>query len=228
MALSNFKEGMIVEIDPRTMPKAAGPQYVRELQALGARVSIYLVGGHCDLGRDCASLGPDAVLETTGSYNWDKSERRVINILSAASRRRLEAGIENGWRIGANYIRIDNLHWPAGSGHPRDATVMKTIVDWAHDIEDRLRRDGVIPADRPTGVVAHNNLIVWKELIERKRIRRLPAFLTSERSAQLYPARTDAKGRRLYEGDLKLQRGTLSPTELTEIKAGGEIALAYG
>jgi len=216
MRLSHFRKGEIVEIDPRTMPEAEGRAYVRDLQALGARVSIYLVGGHCDIGTDCNAL-KGVKLGPTGSWNWDKSERRVIDITHPAVMDRLAKGIEAGWRLGANYVRVDNLHHPAGSTDPRTPDQLEAIVGLAHDIEDRLRRSGTIPPDRVTGVVAHNNLVVWETLINAGQIRRPPAFLTSERTAQLFPGRG-------YEGDARMKAGTLKPDDIPEILAGGRIA----
>ena len=105
-------------------------------------MSVYLVGGHCDLGADCASLPKSVRLGTTGSWNWDKEERRILDITDFAVLDRLARGIENGWRMGANYIRIDNLHHPSGSSEPRTPAQMKTIIDLAFDIEDRLRANG--------------------------------------------------------------------------------------
>ena len=119
LPLSTFKPGEVVEIDPRTMPESEARQHIRDLQKLGARVSIYLVGGHCDQGRDCDSLSPDVALGPTGSWNWDKSERRVLDITHPKVLKRLADGIETGWRLGANFVRIDNLHHPAGSTRPR-------------------------------------------------------------------------------------------------------------
>lgn len=219
LPLSNFAAGMIVEIDPRTMSESAAREHISELQALGARVSIYLVGGHCDLGKDCDSLTPDVRLGPTGSWNWDRSERRVLDIAHEKVLQRLARGIENGWKLGANYIRIDNLHFPAGSKEPRTAAQMRRIIDVAHDIEDLLRKDGVIPADRHTGLVAHNNLVVWKELVDRKKIRRPPVFVTSERTGQLAPA--DG-----YDGDGKLKAGALIPADVPEVVDGGKLAIA--
>ena len=216
MKLSLFKTGEIVEIDPRTMSEAEGRTYVRDLQALGARVSIYLVGGHCDIGKDCNAI-KGARLGPTGSWNWDKTERRVIDITHPAVKQRLAKGAEGGWRLGANYVRIDNLHHPAGSTDPRTPDQLQEIVDLAHNIEDRLRKDGTIPPDRVTGVVAHNNLLAWETLINAGRIRRPPPFLTSERTAQLFPG----KG---YEGDARMKAGTLRPEDIPEILAGGRIA----
>jgi hypothetical protein len=218
LPLTNFAAGMIVEIDPRTMPEDAARDHIAELQALGARVSIYLVGGHCDLGQDCDSLTPEVRLGTTGSWNWDRSERRILDITHEKVLQRLARGIANGWRLGANYIRIDNLHFPAGSSEPRTPKQMRRIIDVAHDIEDLMRKDGDIPPERHTGLVAHNNLLVWLELLERKRIRRPPVFMTSERTGQLAPAKA-------YEGDARLKAGTLRPADVPEIAAGAKLAL---
>ena len=55
----------------------------------------------------------------------------------------------------------------------------------AYDIEDRLRAESIIEPERVTGLVAHNNLTTWEQLITQGRIRRPPSFLTSERTAQL-------------------------------------------
>lgn len=218
--LDNFAAGQVVEIDPRTGPEADTRRFIAELHGLGARVSIYLVGGHCDLGDDCDRLPREVRRATTGSWNWDRSERRIIDITHPAVKRRLAEGIENGWRLGANYIRIDNLHHPAGSAHPRTAVQMKELADLAHDIEDRLRAEGAIEPARVTGIVAHNNLVVWEGLIRSGKLRRLPAFLTSERTAQLAPASG-------YEADQRMKAGRLSPGEVPEIAAGRRLALRF-
>jgi len=217
MALSNFAAGQVVEIDAKAMPIEEARNYNGRLQSLGARVSIYLVGGHCDLGADCDELPKEVRLGTTGSWNWDESERRILDITHPAVLARLAKGMENGWRLGANYIRIDNLHHPAGSTHPRTPAQMKTIIDLGHDIEDRLHADGTIEPKRVTGLVAHNNLVSWASLIEQGNLRRLPAILTSERTAQLaaLPA---------YEGDTRMKAGRLGPLDIPDIQAGRRIA----
>ena len=217
LPLSHFKSGQIVEIDPRYMSEPEAIEYIRALQTLGARVSVYLVGGHCDLGADCASLPKSVRLGTTGSWNWDKEERRILDITDSAVLDRLARGIENGWRLGANYIRIDNLHHPSGSSEPRTPAQMKTIIDLAFDIEDRLRANGIIEPDRVTGLVAHNNLTTWERLITEGKLRRPPAFLTSERTAQLADLAD-------YEGDRRMKSGQLTPSDVPDIKAGGRIA----
>lgn len=221
LPLSTFKSGEVVEIDPRTMSESEARQHIRDLHKLGARVSIYLVGGHCDLGRDCDSLSPDVALGPTGSWNWDKSERRVLDITHPKVLKRLADGIESGWRLGANFVRIDNLHHPAGSTRPRTLEQMKTLIDLGHDIEDRLRADGTIPKDRVTGLVAHNNLVVWERLMRRGLIRRPPVLLTSERTGQLAPATG-------YDGDRRLKDGKLRPIDIPEIRAGGRIGRRLG
>lgn len=217
LSLTHFEPGQVVEIDPRTMSESAAREHIAELQKLGARVSIYLVGGHCDLGADCDSLGPEVRLGATGSWNWDKSERRVLDINHPKVMKRLADGIIGGWKLGANYIRIDNLHFPAGSSEPRTVKQMEQIIDMGQEIEDLLRADGVIEPERPTGLVAHNNLLVWEELVAKRRIRRPPVLLTSERTGQLAPA--DG-----YEGDGRMKAGRLSPADVPEIAAGGRLA----
>ncbi len=214
--LSNFKAGQIVEIDPRTMSVEEAGSYVKSLQALGALVSIYLVGGHCDLGEDCDSL-KGVQLGPTGSWKWNESERRILDITHPAVLTRLANGIRNGWRLGANFIRIDNLHNPAGSTHPRTPAQLKMIADLGHDIEDRLRAEGTIASERVTGLVAHNSLATWRRLIEDGALRRLPSFLTSERTAQLaaFPG---------YEGDARQKAGRLVPSDVPDIEAGRRIA----
>ena len=215
--LSNFRPGQIVEIDPRTMSAAEARSYIKSLQALGALVSIYLVGGHCDRGADCESLTGSVRLASTGSWNWDKNERRILDIVHPAVLARLSQGIRNGWQLGANFIRIDNLHNPAGSSHPRTPAQMKKIVDLAHAIEDQLRADGGIATELVTGLVAHNNFVAWKSLIEQGELRRLPAFLTSERTAQL----AALPG---FEGDARMKAHQLVPQEHPEIHAARRIA----
>src|SRR5216684_7324206 len=217
LPISNFQPGQIVEIDPRTMSEAEAREYVSKLKALGARVSIYLVGGHCDLGADCDGLPKSVRLGSTGSWNWDESERRILDITHPAVLARLAKGIEDGWRLGANYIRIDNLHHPAGSTHPRTPAQMKTIIDLGHDIEDRLRADGTIEPERVTGLVAHNNLVAWQRLIEQGSMRRPPAFFTSERTGQL----TALPG---FEGDARLKGALLSPRDIPDLQAGRRLA----
>ena len=219
LPLSGFKAGQVVEIDPVTMPADDAREYIKALQDKGARVSIYLVGGHCDKGRDCDALAREQVkLGSTGSWNWDKTERRILDVTHLAVKERLAKGIVNGFMLGANYIRIDNLHHPAGSTNPREPEEMRQLIDLAQEIEDQMRSDGTIPADRVTGVVAHNNLVVWAELIDGARIRRPPALLTSERTAQL------ASGE-AWSGDAKMKSGTLEPAEIAEIEAGRKLAL---
>lgn len=217
LPLANFRPGQIVEIDPRTMSSVEAVEFVAGLKALGARVSIYLVGGHCELGPACDSLPKSVRLGSTGSWHWNKEERRILDITHPAVLARLRDGIENGWRLGANYIRIDNLHHPAGSTHPRTPAQMRTIINMAYDIEDRLRAESIIEPERVTGLVAHNNLTTWEELITQGRVRRPPSFLTSERTAQL----AALPG---YEGDSRLKRGRLRPIDVPDIQAGRRIA----
>jgi hypothetical protein len=217
LPLSNFRLGQIVEINPRIMSDSEAREYIGGLKALGARVSIYLVGGHCDLSDDCNDLPSSVQLGSTGSWNWNEGERRILNITHPAVLTRLAKGIESGWQLGANYIRIDNLHHPAGSTHPRTPAQMKTIIDLGQDIEDRLRANGTIGPDRVTGLVAHNNLVSWEQLIEQGKLRRPPAFLTSERTGQLaaFPR---------FEGDARMKRGQLSPRDVPDIQAGQRLA----
>jgi hypothetical protein len=218
LPLSNFEAGQVVEIDPVTMTADDARVYIKALQDKGARVSIYLVGGHCDKGRDCDALAKKQVkLGSTGSWNWDKTERRILDVTHLAVKERLAKGIVNGFMLGANYIRIDNLHYPAGSTNPRGADEMSQLIDLAQEIEDQMRSDGTIPADRVTGVVAHNNLVVWAGLVDAAKIRRPPALLTSERTAQL------ASGAG-WSGEAKMKSGTLEPTEIAEIEAGRKLA----
>lgn len=226
--ISEFASGQIVEIDPRTTTEEKGKAWVKALQALGARVSIYLVGGHCDLGEDCASLPKAVRLDTTGSWNWDKSERRIVDITHPAVLGRLARGIEGGWRIGANYIRIDNIHHPAGAAFPRTEAQMLTLIELMIGIEDRLRREGAIPADRVTGFVAHNNLVVWEKLIMGGRIARPPAFLTSERTAQLGPTKTTGpEQRKGFDADRRMRDGKLVPSEIADVEAGRRLARRF-
>ena len=217
LPLTTFKAGEVVEIDPVTMPADEARAYIKALQDKGARVSIYLVGGHCDKGRDCDALAGQVKLGSTGSWNWDKSEKRILDITHAAVKKRLAKGIVNGFMLGANYIRIDNLHHPSGSTNPRGPDEMRQIIDLAQEIEDQMRGDGSIPEARVTGIVAHNNLVVWEQLIEAGAIRRPPALLTSERTAQLAP------GDR-WAGDATMKAGKLKPTDIPEIKAGRRLA----
>jgi hypothetical protein len=80
----------VVQIDPKTM--FAAQAYIGELQSLGVRVSIYLVGGHCEIGADCDQLGKGVRLGSTGSWNWDKTERRILDITHRTVLVRLAAG----------------------------------------------------------------------------------------------------------------------------------------
>jgi hypothetical protein len=222
-ALSNFASGEVVEIDPLTMPEAEGRQFIADLQALGARVSIYLVGGHCVFGwaSDCNDLA-GVRLGPTGSWNWDKEEKRILDITHPLVIERLRKGAETGWRLGANYIRVDNLHYPAGATDERTAEQMKVVFDALHKVEDQLRRERVIPPDRSTGVVAHNNLEIWEKLIRSGQLKRPPVLLTSERTGQLA-----FKGQG-YKGDTLLKAGSLKPEDVGEIAAGSRIARALG
>lgn len=224
VSIKKFKPGQIVEIDFTTMPEAAFRQHVAELQALPARVSVYLPGGHCNIeNKDCDALERAAIpLGTTGSWNWDKDERRILNIIHPVSLERMAKGAERAWRLGANYVRVDNLHNPAGTSNPRTAAQIKTIYDAIFDVEDHLRQVGVIPPDRPTGVVAHNNLEVWDELVRTGQLRRPPVFLTSERTAQLA-----YKGQG-YKGDAAMKAGELTPLQVDEITAGRKLAQGLG
>jgi hypothetical protein len=224
MALSNFRPGMIVEIDTTTMPEAEVREHIAELQALPARVSVYLPGGHCNLeNKDCAGLKKAGVhFGPTGSWNWDKDERRIYDVAHPAVIARIVAAAERGWRLGANYVRVDNIHDPAGSKETRTADMLSAIFKALHALEDRLRADGVIPKDRPTGVVAHNNLQLWETLIKDGRLARPPVFLTSERTAQLA-----YKGEG-YKGDGLMKAGSLKPADVEEIAAGRRIALELG
>jgi hypothetical protein len=216
LPLSKFEAGQVVEIDPRQLPAAEAREYIRSLQALGARVSIYLVGGHCDIGPDCDSL-KGVELGSTGSWHWDKEERRILDITHPAVLDRLAKGIRDGWELGANYIRIDNLHHPAGSINPRTPAQMKTIIDRAQDIEDELRKSAVIERERVTGLVAHNNLVSWQQLIEDGQLRRPPALLTSERTAQLAALPN-------YQGDVRVKASRLLPRDVPDIQAGRRLA----
>lgn len=217
LPLANFRQGQIVEIDPRGMSSVEAVEFVAGLKALGARVSIYLVGGHCELGPACDSLPKGVRRGTTGSWHWNKEERRILDITHPAVLARLREGIESGWRLGANYIRIDNLHHPAGSTYPRTPAQVRTIVNMAYDIEDRLRAESIIEPERVTGLVAHNNLTTWEQLITQGKIRRPPSFLTSERTAQL----AALPG---FEGDSRLKLGTLRSSDVPDIQAGRRIA----
>lgn len=222
LPLGNFKPGQVVEIDPATMSAGEAKGYIKALQDKGARVSVYLVGGHCNKGRDCDALAAVGVrLGATGSWNWDRNEQRILDITHRAVKERLARGIVKGFMLGANYIRIDNLHHPSGSAEPRSLAQMREIIDLAHEIEDQMRADGTIRPGTVTGIVAHNNLVVWEELINTGAVRRPPAFLTSERTAQLVP------GER-WQGDARMKVGSLVPTEVPEVESGRRIAAKLG
>jgi hypothetical protein len=220
MDLSNFASGQIVEIDPRVMRVEEARSYIGDLQNLGALVSIYLTGGHCDLDDDCEDFSGTVALGTTGSWKWDKTERRILDIEHPLVLGQLARAIRNGWQLGANFIRIDNLHHPAGSTNPRTLPQMNAIIAMAHGIEDRLHAEGIIPPARPTGLVAHNNLMVWEQLIESKKLQRLPVLLTSERTAQL----AALPG---YEGDARMKAHALTPLDVPDIQAGRRIAQRF-
>ena len=98
---------------------------------------------------------------------------------------------------------------------------MLAILDLAHEIEDQLRADGTISADKVTGVVAHNNLVTWEKLVGSAKLRRPPALLTSERTAQL------AAGTR-WEGDQGMKAGKLKPPDVSDIEAGRRLAARLG
>ena len=65
--------------------------------------------------------------------------------------------------------------------------------------------------------MAHNNLVSWASLIEQGNLRRLPAILTSERTAQL-AALPAYQGRRADDG------GPAVPLDIPDIQAGRRIA----
>src|SRR5262249_44292621 len=92
LPLSSFKGGQIVEIDPRTMTPGEARAYVKSLKAFGARVSIYLNGGHCDIDADCDRLPKSVELGSTGSWHWDRSERRILNVTHPSVLSRLAKG----------------------------------------------------------------------------------------------------------------------------------------
>jgi hypothetical protein len=138
--LSNFAPNQIVEIDFTTMEDTTA--YIKQLRKIPVHVSIYLPGGHCNIeNKDCANLEKAGVrrLDTTGSWNWDKDERRILDITHPASLERLKEGAKRGWTLGANYIRGDNLHYPAGSKEPRTAKQAKEIFEALLEVEDQLR-----------------------------------------------------------------------------------------
>lgn len=221
LPLSSFRKGQVVEIDPLALPADEVRGYIKAIQNLGARVSVYLVGGHCDKGPDCDALAGKVKLGTTGSWSIDKSESRILDITHKAVKERLARGIVNAFLLGANYIRIDNLHHPSGAAGPRTGAQMRELFDLVHEIEDQMRADGSIGRDTVTGVVAHNNLTVWEEMINAGALRRPPAFLTSERTSQVVP------GER-WQGDARMKAGDLAPTDVPEIEAGRRIALKLG
>ena len=215
--IAEFRPGQIVEINPYLMSGSDAREYIRQIKSVGARVSIYVIGGHCEIDRDCDHLPATVRLGTTGSWYWDRLERRILNITHPAVLARLAAEIENGWRLGANYIRIDNLHHPAGSTHRRTAGQMQKILGLAQTIESRLHASGVIEAERVTGLAAHNNLVVWRQLLEQGKLQRPPAYLTSERTAQLaaFPH---------YEADTLMKTNELTPSDVPDIPAGRQLA----
>ena len=222
LPLSRFRPHEIVEIDTTTMPEAQVREHIRELQRLPARVSTYLPGGHCNLrNKDCETLtGAGVRIARTGSWNWDKDERRIIDVSHPAVLARIRRGAERAWRLGANYVRVDNVHDPAGSTVPRTIEQLERVFREVQTVEDELRAAEVIPPDRPTGIVAHNNLELWEQMIRSKRLARPPVFLTSERTAQLA-----FKGQG-YLGDAKMKAGQLRPGDVGEIAAARRIALA--
>lgn len=222
---SQFRAGDVVEIDPLNMDRDAARELIADLQSRGARVSIYLVGGHCVFGRldDCDTLQAKGVrLGPTGSWNWDSEEKRILDIAHPAVLERIRAGARLGWDLGANYIRVDNLHYPAGSEGERTPRQMKILIEMLLALEDELRADRTIPPERVTGLVAHNNLEAWEHLLKTRQIRRPPGLMTSERTAQLA-----YKGQR-YKGDGLMKAGRLRPTEVREIIAGSRMAVSLG
>ena len=139
---------------------------IRRRPESGWSAREHLFGGWSLRARPaCDSLPKGVRRGTTGSWHWNKEERRILDITHPAVLARLREGIEGGWRLGANYIRIDNLHHPAGSTHPRTPAQVRTIVNMAYDVEDRASAESIIEPERVTGLVAHNNLTTWEQLI---------------------------------------------------------------
>jgi hypothetical protein len=221
LPLTSFKRGMVVDIDPATMSADVARSYIKALQDLGARVSIYLVGGNCEKGRDCEALGAKVKLGATGSWRWDRSESRIVDITHRQVKERLAKAIVNGFELGANYIRIDNLHNPSGATGARTAAQLAEIIDLVHEIEDQMRRDGSIKPSVVTGVIAHNNLVAWEQLLNAGTLRRPPAFFSSERVAM------QIAGDR-WPGDERMKLGRLPATAIPEIEAGRRMAARFG
>ncbi|MBS0241859.1 MAG: hypothetical protein JSS20_06755 [Proteobacteria bacterium] len=172
-ALSSVRKGQVVEFNPAPLADPAG--YMRDVALLGAVPEWYWVGLNCLAGTDCDALGAAGVkLGSTGTPEWNKTEKRIYDITHPASlaRARVEMhrALEAAAEAGSNLLfRIDNLH---NLDNPTfdmrdvrsDAEVSTLLNVWFEEVA-KLRAAGRLKPSQIVGLTAHNNLAFWSRWI---------------------------------------------------------------
>ena len=181
LPLSNFRAGQIVEIDPRKMTPRQARAHIEGLRALGARVSIYLVRGSLRHRRGLQELAEIRAARLDRKLALGPVRATHPQVTHPGVLAGLAQGIENGWRLGANYVRdrtssIIRRVRPIQGFRQRCARSSTSVMT-----SKSVSADGTIEPERVTGLVAHNNLASWRQLIEQGRLRRPPRSSTSER-----------------------------------------------
>jgi len=202
VSLSSVKAGHTVEIDPfghQSFPDGLSAQkFIREAQNRGAKVVVYLPGGHVYTSPG----GPDSMSQYTDS-KWkakygeplrfgnsggvwqEKGERRVLDQSHPGFLARQQQRMLDCMNLGANGIRYDNLHSPSGGEKATEKQILAIYETFLKAKEQFLAKGGKIPQGG-LGLVPHNSMPIWEKLIEEGKVDKNNIFMLGlERTTQL-------------------------------------------
>lgn len=173
-ATSGIKAGELVEFFP-----AAGKDwaaYIGEVKRKRALPEWYWIGANCEKGNDCDGLVRAGVeLTSTGTAEWNKTERRIARLDHPAVVRRAEAEMRRALIAAGKAksdlaFRIDNMH-DLNDRHFYDLDHTRAVADlramtqaWGRVVE-AMRNAGAIARDQAVGLTAHNNFRLWREMM---------------------------------------------------------------
>lgn len=202
VSLSSVKAGHTVEIDPfghESFPEGlSAKKFIREAQNKGARVVIYLPGGHVYTSSGSpdsishytdskwkAKYGEPLRFGNTGGVWQEKGERRVIDQTHPGFLARQQQRMLDSMELGANGVRYDNLHSPTGGEKATEKQVLAIYETFLKAKEQFLTKGGKIPRGG-LGIVPHNSMPIWEKLIEEGKVDPKNIFMLGlERTTQL-------------------------------------------
>lgn len=187
LSLSSVRSGHTVEIDPfgHTVPKG----FIKAAQEKGAKVVVYLPGGHCytDGGKDgCDQYSEKGIkFGRTGAVWENKGERRILDQSHPEFVARQEERFLDVFRLGANGSRYDNLHSPEG-GSKATKEQVEAIYGAFLQARDRFIQAGGKEPKGGFGLVPHNSMPIWEQLINEGKVNPKDIFMLGlERTTQL-------------------------------------------